>query len=523
MIRTDIIQKLTESGFLITQEAVVTIQETDMPLDLVTEILKHVDESVVVIGQSHVTAATESLNSQKKVVRSLAFLTQTDDESADVLATTEVGGTDVGNGHLEPRRKPRPIAVLADITESSTCVGTYEEFVRYFRNRYDRLSEIIRKRLNFRPIESLTYWNRGREGWFDDERGTGGKISIVGLVNETRDTPNGHRVLELEDPTGYFSGIALKNKGAYDAALQVVLDEVVGITGSLASDGKVLFIDSITWPDIPPQHQPTHAENDVHVALTSDIHIGSNTFLTSAWKDFAEWIASSEDERAQKIAYVIVAGDVVDGIGVFPNQEDELAIDDIDDQYAAAASLFEMLPSNISIIVAPGNHDAVRQAEPQPALSSDYAKSFSNNVTCIGNPALIELCGVKILIYHGRALDDIIAAIPGCSYGNPDGAMREMLKRRHLSPVYGNRVSIAPESTDHFIIDSIPDILHCGHVHTIGASRYRGVTVVNSGAWQGQTKYQRSQNINPRPGIMPVCNLGSMETTFVNFLEHNGH
>ncbi|MFZ0012368.1 MAG: DNA-directed DNA polymerase II small subunit [Halobacteriota archaeon] len=523
MIRTDIIQKLTESGFLITQEAVVTIQETDMPLDLVNEILKHIDESVVVIDQSHVATAKESLNSQKKVVRSLAFLTQTDDESADVLATAEVGGTDVANGHLEPRQKPRPIVVLADITESSTCVGTFEEFVRYFRNRYDRLSEIIRKRLNSRPIESLTYWNRGREGWFDDERGTGGKISIIGLVNETRDTPNGHRMLELEDPTGYFSGIALKNKGAYDAALQVVLDEVVGITGSLSSDGKVLFIDSITWPDIPPQHQPTHAEKDVHVALTSDIHIGSKTFLTSAWKDFAEWVASSEDERAQKIAYVIVAGDVVDGIGVFPNQEDELAIDDIDDQYAAAASLFEMLPSNISIIVAPGNHDAVRQAEPQPALSSDYAKSFNNNVTCIGNPALIELCGVKILIYHGRALDDIIAAIPGCSYGNPDGAMREMLKRRHLSPVYGNRVSIAPESTDHFIIDSIPDILHCGHVHTIGASHYRGVTVVNSGAWQGQTKYQRSQNINPRPGIMPVCNLGSMETTFVNFLEHDEH
>jgi len=44
-----------------------------MPLDLVNEILKHVDESVVVIGQSQVTAAKESLNSQKKVVRSLAF------------------------------------------------------------------------------------------------------------------------------------------------------------------------------------------------------------------------------------------------------------------------------------------------------------------------------------------------------------------------------------------------------------------------------------------------------------------
>ena len=83
MIRTDIIQKFTESGFLITQEAVMTIQETDLPLDLVNEILKHVDESVVVIAPLHVTAAKESLNSEKKVVRSLAF-TQTEDESADV-------------------------------------------------------------------------------------------------------------------------------------------------------------------------------------------------------------------------------------------------------------------------------------------------------------------------------------------------------------------------------------------------------------------------------------------------------
>jgi len=517
MIRTDIIQEFAKSGLLIAQEAVITIQESETPLDLVNEILKHLDESVVVIGQSDVAVAQTSLNARKKVVKSLTFHGQAGEE-AEVLTVNATEEADMAIG--QPcRQKPQPIKVLADITECSTCVGTYEEFVRYFRNRYDRLSEIIGRRLNSRPIESLAYWSPRQEGLFDEERSAGGKTSIVGIVNETRDTPNGHRVIDLEDSTGYFSGIALKNKAAYDAALQVVLDEVIGITGSLSSDGKVLFIDNVTWPDIPPKHEPAHAESDVHVALTSDVHIGSKTFLTRAWKNFADWLASSEDERAQKIGYVIVAGDVVDGIGVFPNQEEELAIDDIDDQYAAAASLFEMLPSDVSIIVAPGNHDAVRQAEPQPALSNDYAKSFSGNVTCIGNPSLIELCGVNILIYHGRALDDIIAAIPGCSYGNPDGAMREMLKRRHLSPIYGNRVSIAPESNDHFIIDSIPDILHSGHVHTIGASRYRGVTVVNSGAWQGQTKYQRSQNINPRPGIMPVCNLASMETTFVNFLE----
>jgi DNA polymerase II small subunit len=522
MIRTDIIEKFSESGFLISQEAMEMIQESELPLSVVDEVLRNVDESVLVVAPSNVTAAKESLKSRKKNVKPMRLFDHNEEDTSDVIAEGPLSETHIAGTQLR-QRQPLPISILADITESSNCVGTYEEFVQYFRNRYDRLSEIVKRRLATRPIESLTLFNRRREALFDDEFTSAGKISIVGMVNEMRDTPNGHRVIELEDPTGYFSGIALKDKSAYNAALQVVHDEVIGITGSLSSDGKVIFIDSITWPEIPPQNQPTYSATDVYVALTSDIHVGSNTFLINAWKDFADWISSSDDERARKTAYVIVAGDVVDGIGVFPDQEEELAIDDIDDQYAEAASLIEMLPSELSIIVSPGNHDAVRQAEPQPALSSDYTKSFSNNVRCVGNPSLIELCGVKILIYHGRALDDIIAAVPGSSYSNPDGAMKEMLKRRHLSPVYGNRVSIAPESTDHFIIETIPDILHSGHVHTIGASQYRGVTVVNSGTWQGQTKYQKSLNINPRPGVMPVCNLASMETTFIDFLKNNGH
>jgi DNA polymerase II small subunit len=522
MIRTDIIERFSDSGFLINQEAVVMIQESELPLAVVDEVLRNVDESVLVVAPSNVNTAKELLNSRKKNVKPMLLFEHNEGDISDVIVQNQFSETQIAGTRLR-QHQPLSIKILADITESSNCVGTYEEFVQYFRNRYDRLSEIVKRRLATRPIESLTFLNRGREALFDDEFTKAGKISIAGMVNEMRDTPNGHRILELEDPTGYFSGIALKDKSAYNAALQVVHDEVIGITGSLSSDGKVIFIDNITWPEIPPQNQPTHSATDVYVALTSDVHVGSNTFLLNAWKDFADWISSSDDERARKTAYVIVAGDLVDGIGVFPNQEEELAIDDIDDQYAEAATLLEMLPSDLSIIVSPGNHDAVRQAEPQPALSSDFTKSFSNNVRCVGNPSLIELCGVKILIYHGRALDDIIAAVPGSSYSNPDGAMKEMLKRRHLSPVYGNRVSIAPESTDHFIIETIPDILHSGHVHTIGASQYRGVTVVNSGTWQGQTKYQKSLNINPRPGVMPICNLASLETTFIDFLKNNGH
>ena len=48
MIRTDIIEKFSESGFLVTQEAVVMIQESELPLAVVDEVLtaKHAGPSV---------------------------------------------------------------------------------------------------------------------------------------------------------------------------------------------------------------------------------------------------------------------------------------------------------------------------------------------------------------------------------------------------------------------------------------------------------------------------------------------
>ena len=143
---------------------------------------------------------------------------------------------------------------------------------------------------------------------------------------------------------------------------------------------------------------------------------------------------------------------------------------------------------------------------------------FSNlNIKFVGNPSLIELDGIKVLIYHGRSLDDFVAAIPGLSYKAPEIAMIEMLRRRHLSPIYGGRVSIAPEKSDHFVINTIPDIVHCGHVHTIGLSKYRGVTLVNSGTWQAQTDFQKRVNLEPVPAHAPIIDLSTMESSILKF------
>jgi DNA polymerase II small subunit len=40
---------------------------------------------------------------------------------------------------------------------------------------------------------------------------------------------------------------------------------------------------------------------------------------------------------------------------------------------------------------------------------------------------------------------------------------------------------------------------------------------VNSGAWQGQTDYQKRMGLVPKPGILPVVNLQTLDVKMINF------
>jgi DNA polymerase II small subunit len=224
-------------------------------------------------------------------------------------------------------------------------------------------------------------------------------------------------------------------------------------------------------------------------------------------------------EISKEIRYLLVAGDLVDGVGIYPGQENELSIMDVYDQYKKAGEYFSMIPKHIKIIISPGNHDAVRQAEPQPKLPECIRDYFPENVTFVGNPSIVDLDGVKVMLYHGRSIDDLVASVPGVSYTEPTKAMVEMMKFRHLSPIYGSRVSIAPEKKDYFVIGNVPDILHCGHVHTIGVEWYKNALLINSGTWQDQTEFQKRVNVVPTPAQVPVVDLETLKTTILKFNE----
>lgn len=452
-------------------------------------------------------AESPSLSASSHVFKTESFFSK--QESA-FLSNSRVEGV----RHISGRN---PLTVLSDITGHSTCVGEYMQFVQYFRDRYSRLSEILRSRMNARPIESLKKRNfrRGSDGGTEE-------LSIIGMVSDISTTNNGHKILSLEDPTGSFS-VLIRNsdKELFELASRLLLDEVIGVTGSVTNDGNLMLATKVLQPDVPNSVQRRTGSHGKAV-LISDVHVGSSQFLEDAWLDFLDFLKGESDseelrEIAAQVRYLVVAGDLVDGVGIYPDQEMELDILDVYEQYRKAAEYFREIPEHISVIISPGNHDAVRQAEPQPALPERICADFPENVTFVGNPALVDLDGVRILIYHGRSIDDLVASVPGVSYHEPAGAVLEMLKRRHLAPTYGSRVSISPEKKDYFIIDPVPDIIHTGHVHTLGVQRYKNVLLVNSGTWQAQTEFQKRVNLMPVPARVPVVDLADFDVKILAF------
>ena len=125
----------------------------------------------------------------------------------------------------------------------------------------------------------------------------------------------------------------------------------------------------------------------------------------------------------------------------------------------------------------------------------------------LGNPATVSIHGVELLTYHGRSLDDILATAVNMDFHSPERAMKLMLKCRHLAPIYGQRTPIAPANRDLLVIDRVPDIFHTGHVHVMRYETYRGTIMINSGAWQRQTNFQRNLGLEPTPGVIPIIDL----------------
>tara|TARA_B100002003_G_scaffold242537_1_gene265670 strand:- start:3614 stop:5116 length:1503 start_codon:yes stop_codon:yes gene_type:complete len=404
-----------------------------------------------------------------------------------------------------------------DITGKSNSGGDIGDFLNHFTYRYDKLSKILKNRIQITHVSTIEHAKKIE---------TKKDVQIIGMVNDKRTSKKGNIILNIEDYSGTILVIILKkDKNLMQISKEIVLDEVIAIIGKTVKKGDIIIANDLVFPDLPNNREPNYSLDPLSMAIISDIHVGSSKFIEMAFEKFIKWIKGDLGNAKQKaiadrVKYLLIGGDLVDGVGIYPGQEKELKIKDIQEQYKKFYSYIQNVPSHIEIIILPGNHDAVRRAEPQPSISEEFALQLNEDprVHMVGNPATLNIHGVNVLSYHGRSMDDIIAAVEHLSYSKPEKAMETIIKKRHLTPTFGRRVPIVAESIDYMLIDEVPDIFQLGHVHTVGVDNYRGTNLISSGTFQEQTSFQRKHNVTPDPGRIPIVNLMNHRTTLLRFI-----
>ncbi|MDP3033717.1 MAG: DNA polymerase II small subunit, partial [Methanobacteriaceae archaeon] len=234
------------------------------------------------------------------------------------LVTESVSEADIPSLNI-PSNVEFNFEIIQDTSKKSYTSGDIKDMISYFNSRYEKIKGILSKRRELKGSISIT-----------DIFQTKDEVKIIGMVKDFRTTKNGHKILEIEDETGEISVLVHNdNHKLFEKSETIVRDEVIGIIG--VRKGNLFISSEIIHPGVPRIEEKPMNFSAVFI---SDVHIGSLNFLEEVFEKFIKWVncefgSPEQIEIAKDVKYLLVAGDIVDGIGVYPNQDDDLNIKDI--------------------------------------------------------------------------------------------------------------------------------------------------------------------------------------------------
>lgn len=423
----------------------------------------------------------------------------------------------------EVKKTNEEFKILKSVPNTSRKIGV-KEFTNYFRNRYNKAREVLRTKSSLDRLTSIEKIPEKRES-----------VSIIGTVYDKRMTKNKNILLEVEDLTGKTRVLINNNKKElFDKGVNILYDDIIGVKGF--GDREIIFANDIIYPDtgVPEKKK---LDKDINIAFTSDFHIGSGNFLEPNLKKFIKWLngeVGNEEQKkeALKVKYLLVAGDSVDGVGIFPGQEELLTIPDIKKQYEYLVSLLKEIRNDIKIIICPGQHDAVWVGEPQPAIEKDYAECLyeMENVYLVSNPAMIEINGsrdgLKILMYHGASMNQMVDEINSLRVQEniremPTKIHKEVLKRRQIASTHSGGVTYVPMENDPLFIDDAPDIFMTADFHHTGIGEYNNIVLISSSCWQSKTVFEEKVGHEPDPCKVPIFNTKTRKLWIMDFSDES--
>jgi len=484
-----IIEKATRRGYTVTKGALRLLEQAEAPLEVLDEAIRRLERSgAMIIDELLLMELLEARRASREME-----VAEEGEEVAEAAEELEELSIEVDERFLREWR----------------IQGASEEFQRYFLSRYEKLSRILRERLG--SAVSLREAMRLRESQ---------EASIIVMLLEKHDSKKAW-ILRVDDPSGEHRIIVPKEGVSGDSPEQLLQDVVFG--ARVVKNGDALIARELMLPDVAAERLEK-AARDALICMISDIHAGSKHFREDLFESFLDWINRDGDPEARNVRILIIAGDVVDGAGVYPNQHKELEVFSVEEQLEKMSRLLSEVPERVRLVIGPGNHDPVQRALPQPPLPEKYRailEKSGRSMIFVGNPAWMTIAGRTFLVYHGQGLDDIIQRVPGFSHSNLERDLGDLLKLvlrcRHLCPIYGETTPIIPTPEDLLVVDRVPHVFHTGHVHVAYAGSYRGVRIVNSGTWQEQTSYQRGVGLEPTVGVMALVNLRDLSIKLRRF------
>lgn len=244
-------------------------------------------------------------------------------------------------------------------------------------------------------------------------------------------------------------------------------------------DGSDLLYHIRVLPDIGNVfHISDVPDNRLRVkrfAVASDIHLASKFHLTRSFHE------SLDRLEGNGIRHVYVAGDILDGVGVYRGHLENLLAVSLEDQTDIAAEAFSQHP-NLHFWVIAGNHDysftKKNGAKPLAVLEAKV-----DNITNLGDfRADIIHHGIHTRLLHGGSGRAYAKSYPSQTYLREyfSGLQREEMK-------------------------SIPHLLVLGHYHTLYNGFDHGMHILQPGSFQdGNNEFCIRRGLNGPIGLWEV-------------------
>ncbi len=516
-----ILEFCLEKGFLLDEEILNLLSETG---DL--ESAKLVLESVKNTTQKKIITR-EIFQDKERVDRVFSALPEQNQKKLEKLKIKLGLKIEISKEVISEVQEEKPQQVIKDssnvkVISMPANIGKkleLKDFVKHYKNRFSEMRDFLQESPQLNNLVSIGKLYGNRQG-----------ISLIGMVVSKRVTKNKNLLFEIEDLTGKIKMVVNQNKKEiYEKAEEVALDSVVGFKGS--GSREIIFVNDIIFPDATiPERKKSNIEE--YVLFIGDLHFGSKLFLESSFLKFIDYLNGKvpNTPEVEKIKYLFIVGDVVTGVGNYPNQEKDLKIVDLEEQFIALANLLDKIRKDIKIIISPGNHDGVRLMEPQHPLDEKYAWPLYDleNVILTTNPSSVNIgssedfVGFEVLTYHGFSFPFYVNNVPRLmlkkAMNSPDLIMKYLLRNRHLAPTHGS-AQFFPSEKDNLVIKNIPDIFVSGHTHKSTVSYHNNILLISISCWEAMTPYQEKFGNDPDHCKVPMLNLKTREVKILDFEE----